>query len=149
MRTFWKILLGVVVALVVLGVIGFGIARHWMWNGRFAMWDRMPIRERWIQDDYEGEIPCEEEGGAFCEGQGFMPYGGFRGRGMHRTPTMHAMPGMVGASWLRTGYSPFTWLLLIAVIILGVLYFRQNKLIKQHMHQEVKDETELHQSELE
>jgi hypothetical protein len=147
MRTFWKILLGVVVALIVLGVIGFGVARSWMWNGRYAMWDRMPARDRWMQDEYDGEMPCEEEGEVYCEGPGSMPFGGFSGRGMHRTPFMHSMPGMVKTSWWRPGFSPFSWLLLIALIVMGVLFFKQQKELKQYTQRDTVSPAESDQTE--
>jgi uncharacterized membrane protein len=149
MRKFWKILLGVVVAIVVLGAIGFGIARHWMWNGRFADWGRMAFHDRWMQDDYEGDMPCEDNGSGACEGSGFMPYGGFFGRGMHRMPFIRSMPGMYGGSWFRPGFSPFSWLLLIALIIVGVLYFRQRKELKQYSPRDTGNKPEPNQSEVE
>ncbi len=111
-RKVWKILLGVVGAIVVLGAIGFGFHSMRMWGGRFSAVGTMP-------HGYDTDMQCEEAGEAVCEEN--MLYGVFPMRGTTGMPHMRSMPGMYG-SWRRTGFSPLTGLLLLILIVIAVLH---------------------------
>jgi hypothetical protein len=132
---FWKILLGVVVAVVVLGAIGFGVFRMRMWGGRFGAVGMMHQDYGQMPDGYGTDMPCEEEGEAVCAE--IMPYGRFPMRGMGGMPYYRGMHG----GWGRHGSSLLTNLLLLALVVVGVLHLgrwrRFHKLYHHgpmHMH---------------
>ena len=122
---FWKILLGVVAVIVVLGAVGFGFFRYSMWGGRFGAMGKMPYDNWQMQHDADGDMPCEEDGEAVCEGM--MSYGGSGGCGMGRMPHMRSMRGGYGmhGGWGRSGHSPFTGLLFLVLVVLGVMHFKR------------------------
>ncbi|MDF1513199.1 MAG: hypothetical protein P1S60_05255 [Anaerolineae bacterium] len=131
--TFWKVLAGVVVAVLVLGALGFGLLANRMWGGRFSIARGTPFAGRMLSGEYDGEMPCDEYGEGEEEPCDYMAYGQFFGRGMGRMPHMRGMPGMYGG-WGYRGSSLLTWLLILAVIVLSVLYFRQRKTIDNVVH---------------
>ena len=125
-RKFWKILLGVVVAIVVLGAVGFGFYSRRMWGGHFGAMGKMP-------HDYDGVMPCEGEGETGIEDHDCMHHGSFRGYGMGGMSHMRGGWGMHGG-WGRRGHSPLTGLLLLVLIVMGLLHFKRYRRYHKFFH---------------
>ena len=126
-------MLGVVVAVVILGAIGFGFYRHWTWKGRSSTWGVMPHNNWGMPHDYDDDMPCEEDSEALCEGYGTMPCGGESRFGMGRMPCMHGGPRMYGGRGWR-GHSPLTGLLFLVLVALGVWHFTKYNRYRQYYH---------------